>query len=238
MMAGGLRGFAPHLFCRAICATMPKMDAAKTEAEKKAAAAAALQFVADGISLGVGTGSTAEYFIALLPSVRDKIAAARASSERTARLLAAAGIPCNDDVSELDLYVDGADEIDGNRQMLKGGGGALAREKVLACCARKFICIADSTKAVKRLGRFPLAVEVLPMARSFAARKLAAMGGSPRWREGFITDNGGWILDVSGLDLTAAAQMEKEINAIAGVVDNGIFALRRADAVFVGGAPL
>lgn len=209
---------------------------AQAEEEKKAAAAAALSFVADGVALGVGTGSTAEYFIALLPAVKAKLSAVRASSERTARLLAAAGIPCNDDVSELDLYVDGADEIDGNRQMLKGGGGALAREKVLACCARRFICIADSRKAVSRLGKFPLAVEVLPMARSFAARKLAAMGGQPRWREGFTTDNGNWILDVSGLDLTAAATMEKEINALPGVVDNGIFALRRADEVLLGGA--
>ncbi|MBE8158079.1 MAG: ribose-5-phosphate isomerase RpiA [Betaproteobacteria bacterium] len=212
--------------------------AAATEEEKKAAAAAALQLITDNTVLGVGSGSTAEFFIALLPSVRQKIAAARASSERTARLLAAAGIPCNDDISELDLYVDGADEIDGNRQMLKGGGGALAREKVLAGCARKFVCIADSTKQVGRLGRFPLAVEVLPMARSFAARKLAAMGGGPRWREGFITDNGNWILDVSGLDLTAAAKMEMEINAIPGVVDNGVFARRRADAVFIGARPL
>lgn len=204
------------------------------EEEKKLAAAAALQLVADGVALGVGSGSTAECFIALLPSVRGKIAAARASSERTARLLAAAGIPCNDDMSELDLYVDGADEIDGNRQMLKGGGGALAREKVLAGCARQFVCIVDSSKPVKRLGRFPLAVEVLPMARSFAARKLAAMGGTPKWREGFVTDNGNWILDVAGLDLTAAAEMEMKINAIPGVVDNGIFARRRADVVFAG----
>ncbi|MGI9307280.1 MAG: ribose-5-phosphate isomerase RpiA [Gammaproteobacteria bacterium] len=211
---------------------------AKLEEEKRAAAEAALRFVADGVALGVGSGSTAEMFIALLAPHRAKLAAVRASSERTARLLAAAGIACNDDVSELDLYVDGADEIDGNRQMLKGGGGALAREKVLACCARRFVCIVDSSKNVPRLGRFPLAVEVLPMARSYAARRLAGMGGSPRWREGFITDNGNWILDASGLDLTDAAGMEMEINAIAGVVENGIFARRRADTVFAGGAEM
>ena len=209
--------------------------AEKLEREKRAAAEAAAALIKNEVSLGVGSGSTAEYFVSLLPDLRDKISAVRASSERTAKLLAAAGFPCNDDISELDIYVDGADEIDDNRQMLKGGGGAHAREKVLAGCARQFICIVDSAKPVSRLGRFPLAVEVLPMARSFAARRLAAMGGSPQWREGFITDNGNWILDTAGLDLTAAAKMEKEINAIPGVVDNGIFAIRRADVVIVGG---
>ena len=209
--------------------------AEKLEREKRAAAEAAAALIKNEVSLGVGSGSTAEYFVSLLPDLRDKISAVRASSERTAKLLAAAGFPCNDDISELDVYVDGADEIDDNRQMLKGGGGAHAREKVLAGCARQFICIVDSAKPVSRLGRFPLAVEVLPMARSFAARRLAAMGGSPQWREGFITDNGNWILDTAGLDLTAAAKMEKEINAIPGVVDNGIFAIRRADVVIVGG---
>ncbi|MGI9298208.1 MAG: ribose-5-phosphate isomerase RpiA [Gammaproteobacteria bacterium] len=208
---------------------------ADLEKQKRAAAAAAAALIQDGAALGVGSGSTAECFIALLPPLRGKISAVRASSERTAKLLAAAGFQCNDDISELDLYVDGADEIDGNRQMLKGGGGAHAREKVLAGCARRFVCIADSSKPVGRLGRFPLAVEVLPMARSFAARRLAAMGGSPKWREGFVTDNGNWILDATGLDLTAAAEMEAEINAIPGVVENGIFARRRADTVIVGG---
>lgn len=205
------------------------------EQEKKSAAEAAAELILPGVALGVGTGSTAEHFIAALAPLRDKIATVRASSERTATLLAQAGFTCNDDISELDLYVDGADEIDDNRQMIKGGGGAHAREKVLAGCARRFVCIVDSSKAVSRLGRFPLAVEVLPMARSYAARKLAGMGGNPSWREGFITDNGNWILDVSGLDLTDAAKMESAINAVPGVVDNGIFALRRADTVIVGG---
>lgn len=202
--------------------------------QKQNAAAAAVALLTDGVALGVGSGSTAECFIALLSPLRGKIAAVRASSERTAKLLAAAGFACNDDISELDLYVDGADEIDDNRQLLKGGGGAHTREKVLAGCARRFVCIADSTKPVGRLGQFPLAVEVLPMARSLVARKLAALGGSPQWREGFITDNGNWILDTPGLDLTAAAVMEAEINAIPGVVDNGIFARRRADVVIIG----
>lgn len=206
-----------------------------TEEHKKAAAAAALHFIKDGTALGVGSGSTTEHFIALLPPLRDKISCVRASSQRTARLLAAAGFSEHDDAAALDLYVDGADEIDDNRQMLKGGGGAHAREKVLADCARQFVCIVDARKQVKILGKFPLAVEVLPMARSHVARKLAALGGSPKWREGFITDNGNWILDVSGLDITAAAAVEKEINAIAGVVENGIFARRRADIVLVGG---
>lgn len=208
---------------------------ADLEKQKQAAAAAATSLIKNGISLGVGSGSTAEYFVALLPQLRQKIAAVRASSERTAALLAAAGFACNDDLSELDLYVDGADEIDDNRQLLKGGGGAHAREKVLAGCARCFVCIADSTKPVARLGKFPLAAEVLPMARSFAARRFAALGGSPQWREGFITDNGNWILDVAGLDLTAAAAMEAEINAIPGVIENGIFARRRPDEVIIGG---
>ena len=202
---------------------------------KKAAATAALDFIKDDIALGVGSGSTAEHFIALLPPLRAKISRFCASSERTAKLLAAAGFSCHNDTTDLDLYVDGADEIDDNRQLLKGGGGAHAREKVLAGCARQFVCIADARKQVKILGKFPLAVEVLPMARSHAARKLAALGGNPKWREGFVTDNGNWILDVSGLDITAAAVLEKEINAIAGVVENGIFARRRADVVLLGG---
>ena len=209
-------------------------EMADLESQKRAAAAKAAELIESGVSLGVGTGSTADYFIDLLPPLRDKITVIRASSERTARRLAAAGFACNDDISELDLYVDGADEIDDNLQMLKGGGGAHAREKVLAGCARRFVCVVDSSKLVSRLGKFPLAVEVLPCARSFAARKLAAMGGSPQWREGFITDNGNWILDVRGLDLLDAATMEMEINAIPGVVDNGIFSRRRADAVIVG----
>lgn len=147
-----------------------------------------------------------------------------------------AGFKCLETAQELDVYVDGADEIDDNRQMLKGGGGAHTREKVLACCARHFVCIVDDKKSVRRLGRFPLAVEVLPVARSYAARKLTALGGNPRWREGFVTDNGNWILDVSGLDLTDATTMEKNINTIAGVVENGIFSLRRADVVIVAGS--
>ena len=201
-----------------------------------AAAAAATTYVQEGMAVGFGSGSTAECFIECIKPLRHKIATARASSERTAQLLADAGIVCSDDVSELDLYVDGADEVDGNRQLIKGGGGAHTREKILANCARQFVCIADESKLVKRLGKFPLPVEVLPAARSLAARKLSAMGGSPMWREGFITDNGNWILDVRGLDLTDAARMEIEICALPGVVDCGIFAKRVADVVLIADA--
>lgn len=203
--------------------------------QKQRAAEAALSMISANTAIGVGSGSTAECFAALLPQARGKISRLRASSERTAKILAAAGFACDDSCDELDLYVDGADEIDSNMQMVKGGGGAHTREKVLACCARRFVCIVDESKVVPRLGRFPLAVEVLPMARSYAARRLAGMGGSPRWREGFVSDNGNWILDVSGLDLSDAARMEERINAIAGVMDNGIFARRRADCAIVGG---
>ena len=204
------------------------------ERQKRTAAAAAIELISNESTLGVGSGSTANIFIELLQTARHKIVAIRASSEHTATLLARAGFVCDNDISELDYYVDGADEVDPHRQMIKGGGGAHAREKVLACCARRFICIVDASKPVARLGKFLLPIEALPMARSYVARRLAAMGGSPAWREGFVTDNGNWILDVAGLDLTDAARMEVEINAIAGVVDNGIFAKRRADIVVVG----
>lgn len=203
------------------------------EEQKAAAASAALEFLKDGMAVGFGTGSTAERFIECVIPHKQKIKIARASSERTAKLLAEAGIKCNEDISELDLYVDGADEIDGNKQLIKGGGGAHTREKILANCARQFVCIADGSKLVKRLGKFPLPVEVLPQARSLVARKLAAMGGSPEWREGFVTDNGNWILDVRGLDLTDAAQKEMEICALPGVVDCGIFAKRPADVALI-----
>ena len=207
------------------------------ESLKKAAAEAALQFIPDGAALGVGTGSTAGHFIAALSSVRAKISRIVASSEDTARKLENAGFPCADPnaVGDLDLYVDGADEADAHLRLIKGGGGAHAREKVLAACARRFVCIVDESKRVDLIGKFPLPVEVLPMARSLVARKLAAMGGSPEWREGFVTDNGNWILDVRDLDLSRAEEMETQINAIPGAVENGIFARRRADLLVVAG---
>ena len=208
------------------------------ESFKKAAAEAALQFIPAGADLGVGTGSTAAHFIAALPSVRAKISRVVASSEDTARKLENAGFACADPnaVGDLDLYVDGADEADNHLRLVKGGGGAHAREKILAACARRFVCVIDESKRVDLIGKFPLPVEVLPQARALVARKLAAMGGAPEWREGFVTDNGNWILDARGLDLSRAEEMEARINAIPGAVENGIFARRRADLLIVAGA--
>ena len=199
---------------------------------KRKAAQAALAFVGEGARLGVGTGSTVNCFIDLLPSVRARIDCVSPSSEATAKRLEAAGFRCTAETGGLDLYVDGADEADGNLQLIKGGGGAHAREKVVACAAKKFVCIVDESKRVSVLGgKSPVPVEVLPMARGFVARKLAAMGGSPQWREGFCTDNGNWILDVRLLDLTNAAEVERNINLIPGVLENGVFAIRRADVL-------
>lgn len=205
----------------------------KTQRQKIAAAQEALKFINQETRLGVGSGSTVHCFIDLLAQNGGKAKCFAPSSEQTARRLEAAGFVCQPEALELDLYVDGADEVDDNRQMLKGGGGAHTREKILATSARRFVCMVSADKKVARLGKFPLAVEVLPMARSFVARKLAALGGNPKWREGFVTDNGNWILDVAGLDLTAAAQMEAAINNIPGVMENGIFSHRRADVVIV-----
>lgn len=204
---------------------------------KRAAAEAALQFISPGAELGVGSGSTMGYFIAALSSARAKISRVFASSEDTARKLEQAGFVCADlnSAGDLDLYVDGADEADDYLRLVKGGGGALAREKILAACARRFVCAVDESKRVDLIGGFPLAVEVLPLARSLAARRLAALGGAPAWREGFATDNGNWIVDVRGLDLSRAEELEGELNAIPGVVENGIFARRRADILAVAG---
>ncbi len=211
------------------CPIIAKMERREM---KMLAAKAALDFVGEGARLGVGSGSTAHCFIELLPQMRARVEAVVASSEETARRLEAAGFRCTAEAGGLDLYVDGADEADGNRQLIKGGGGAHAREKVVACSAQKFVCIVDESKRVARLGeKHPVPVEVLPMARGHAARKLAAMGATPDWREGFVTDNGNWILDARLLDLTDAAATEREINLIAGVLENGIFARRRADVL-------
>ena len=204
---------------------------------KRAAAAAALDFIPPGADLGVGSGSTAGHFIAALPSARAKISRVVASSEDTARKLESAGFACADPntVGDLDLYVDGADEADNHMRLIKGGGGAHAREKILAACARRFICVVDESKRVDLIGKFPLPVEVLPQGRALVARKLAALGGTPEWREGFVTDNGNWILDVRGLDLSRAEEMEAAVNAIPGAVENGVFARRRADLLIVAG---
>ena len=204
---------------------------------KKATAQAALEYVEAGV-IGVGTGSTANHFIDALAKIKHKIDGAVASSEATAQRLKSHGITVFElnSVGEIPLYVDGADEITEHLHMIKGGGGALTREKIVAACAKKFVCIADDSKLVGRLGRFPLPVEVIPMARSYVARELVKLGGQPKWREGFTTDNGNVILDVHNLDIMNPVALETTINQITGVVTNGLFACRAAD-IFLMGTP-
>jgi ribose 5-phosphate isomerase A len=184
----------------------------------------------------VGTGSTANYFIDELAKVKGRIDGAVASSEATASRLKGHGIQVLDlnSVSGMDVYVVGADEITRNFHMIKGGGGALTREKIVAACARQFICVADQTKLVDVLGKFPLPVEVIPMARSYVARELVKLGGQPRLREGFTTDNGNVIIDVHGLNILDPVALESEINQLTGVVTNGLFARRSADVLLLG----
>ena len=205
---------------------------------KQAVAQAALAYVPDGCVLGVGTGSTANAFITGLASIRGRVRAAVASSEATAARLKAIGIPVVelDTVDAMPVYVDGADEVNGGLAMIKGGGGALTREKIVAAVAQKFVCIADESKRVDVLGRFPLPVEVIPMARAYVARELEKLGGKPHWRENFITDNGNVIVDVRGLSITDPAGLESAVNQIAGVVTNGLFARRGADVLLLGTA--
>ncbi len=205
---------------------------------KQAAAEAAIAHVPDGGVIGVGTGSTANCFSAALGKIRPRIEAAVASSEATAARLKALGIPVIElnRVSELSVYVDGADEITRQLAMIKGGGGALTREKIVAAVATRFVCIADESKRVDVLGRFPLPVEVIPMARSYVARELVKLGGRPEWREKFVTDNGNVILDVRGLAILDPVGLESTINHIPGVVANGLFARRGADVLLLGTA--
>jgi ribose 5-phosphate isomerase A len=205
---------------------------------KQAAARAALAHVAAEDVIGVGSGSTANFYIAELGRIKHKLEGAVASSESTAQRLRQLGIPVLDlnTVSELPVYVDGADEITRHFAMVKGGGGALTREKIVAAVARKFVCIADETKLVDVLGRFPLPVEVIPMARSYVARELARLGGSPEWRQGFVTDNGNVILDVHNLEILKPIELETVLDQIAGVVTNGLFARRGADVLLLGTA--
>ncbi|GIL06748.1 MAG: ribose-5-phosphate isomerase A [Betaproteobacteria bacterium] len=208
-----------------------------TQAElKRAVAKAAIRFVPDGKIIGVGTGSTADLFIDELAAVKDRILGAVTSSERSGQRLAAHGIRLFDlnDVEDLPVYIDGADEIDGSFAMIKGGGAALTREKIVAAVARQFVCIADESKRVDVLGRFPLPVEVIPMARRYVARRLAELGGQPKWREGVVTDNGNVILDVHGLRITDPVGLETAIDGIVGVVTNGLFARRGADVLLLG----
>ena len=199
------------------------------------AAKAALQYVEDNMMLGIGTGSTVNCFINELAQMKHRIDACVASSRATEELLRAVGIPVIDlnAAAELALYIDGADEVDAQGQMIKGGGGALTREKIVANVAEQFICIVDETKMVSHLGDFPLAVEVIPMARSFVARQLVLLGGDPEYREGFITDNGNIILDVYNLPMQSLVDLENSINIIPGVVENGLFARRRADKIII-----
>ncbi len=203
---------------------------------KQAAALAALPYLEDDMILGVGTGSTIDFFIEALQTVKGKIEGVVASSEATARKIQALGIPLLDlnAAAHLPLYVDGADEVGPFKRLIKGGGGALTREKIIASAAEKFICIIDQSKQVDLLGTFPVPVEVIPMSRSYVARQLVKLGGEPVYREGFITDNGHVILDVYNLKILDPVELEKKINHITGVVENGIFAQRTADLVLMG----
>ncbi len=203
---------------------------------KQAAAKAAIAHVPDDCVVGVGSGSTANYFITELGRIKRRLDAAVASSEASAKRLKDLGIRVVDlnSVNELPVYVDGADEVTRHFAMIKGGGGALTREKIVAAVANKFICIADQSKLVDVLGKFPLPVEVVPMARSHVARELAKLGGHPDWRQGFVTDNGNLILDVHGLSILNPVELEGTLNQIAGVVTNGLFARRGADVLLLG----
>jgi len=203
---------------------------------KKAAAIKALEFIENDTIVGVGTGSTVNFFIDALASMKDNITGAVSSSEESTKRLKAHGIEVFDlnSVDVLDVYIDGADEITQHMAMIKGGGAALTREKIVAAVAKKFICIADNSKQVKVLGNFPLPVEVIPMARSYVARELVKLGGDPVYRQGVTTDNGNVILDVYNLEILDPKALETQINAIVGVVTNGLFALRGADILVLG----
>jgi ribose 5-phosphate isomerase A len=204
--------------------------------KKRQAAQAALDYVVRDTVIGVGTGSTANYFIEALAKIKHQIEGTVASSAATAERLKAQGIPVLDlnGVSEISVYIDGADEATHHLHLIKGGGGALTREKIVAAVSQKFVCIADDSKLVKVLGSFPLPIEVIPMARSYVARQLIKLGGKPQWREGFVTDNGNMILDVHNLQILEPVKLETELNQITGVVTNGLFARRPADVLLLG----
>src|SRR5215472_10222107 len=210
------------------------------DAKKRRAAAAALELVTDDSIIGIGTGSTVNLFIEALARLPHRPRRAVSSSQASSARLAAAGIEVRDlnevGDGELKLYIDGADEATPARHLVKGGGGALTREKIVAAAAQRFVCIVDDTKVVQTLGRFPLPIEVIPMARALVARELSARGGRPLWREGFVTDNGNHILDVHGLTIADPVALERELNQITGVVTVGLFAARPADLLLVGTA--
>lgn len=205
---------------------------------KRKAAQASLEFIEPGTVLGVGTGSTVNCLIELLPQVRDRIDRIVSSSNASTKLLEAQGfdvVTLNEAGGVLDLYIDGADESTKRLHLIKGGGGALTREKVLAGAARRFVCIVDDTKLVGMLGAFPLPIEVLPMAQAFVSRRLLKLRGQPVWREGFVTDNGNHILDVEDLQITNPVELENRLNQIPGIVTVGIFAQRPADVLLIAG---
>ena len=206
------------------------------EGLKRAVAGAALDYIQPGMIVGVGTGSTTDHFIDGLAGLKDRIEGTVASSLASAEQLKRHGIPVLElnEVGQLPIYVDGADEADAGLRLIKGGGGSLTREKIVAAASRRFICIVDETKRVKALGAVPLPVEVIPMARKYVSDALTALGGRPVVREGFVSDNGNLILDVPGLAITDPAQLEAELDHIAGVVSNGLFARRPADVLLVG----
>ena len=204
--------------------------------KKRAAAQAALAYVQPGSIVGVGTGSTVNYFIDALGEMKNEIEGAVSSSDTSTQKLKALGIEVLDlnSVSQFDIYVDGADEITEHMHMIKGGGAALTREKIVAAVAKQFICIIDDSKQVPMLGKFPLPVEVIPMARSYVARELVKLGGDPVYREGVVTDNGNVILDVHNLTIVNPTELETQINQLTGVVTNGIFGHRAADVALIG----
>ena len=208
------------------------------EEQKRLAAQQAVRYFEEGRVVGVGTGSTVAHFIDELGKIRGRIEATVSSSEKSTALLKQLGIPVVDlnSVGELSLYVDGADECDPRKCLIKGGGAALTREKILAAASRKFVCMIDPSKRVDVLGRFPLPVEVIPMARGYVAREIVRRGGQPVWRDGTVTDNGNWILDVHNLRIADPVALEADLNQITGVVCVGLFAKRPADVVLVGGS--
>jgi len=208
------------------------------EEQKRLAAQQAIGYVEDGSVVGIGTGSTVAHFIDELGKIRGRIEATVSSSEKSTTLLKQLGIPVVDlnSVGELSLYVDGADECDPHKRLIKGGGAALTREKIIAAASRKFVCMIDASKRVEVLGRFPLPVEVIPMARGYVAREIVRRGGQPVWRDGTVTDNGNWVLDVHNMRITDPVGLEADLNQITGVVCVGLFARRPADVVLIGGS--
>ena len=204
--------------------------------EKRQAAEAAIRYVENGAIIGVGTGSTVAFFIDALADLRDRIQGAVSSSEQSTAQLRKLGIPLLDlnAAGPLTIYVDGADECDPHKRLIKGGGAALTREKIIAQASQKFVCIIDSSKRVDLLGKFPVPIEVIPMARSLIGREIVKRGGQPVWRDGVVTDNGNWIIDVHGWQITDPVALEGDLNQLPGIVTVGLFARRPADVVLIG----